>query len=518
MSVTSSPVINQQLLAAQALVGVNPYTTLIVGQIGAGGSAVSGDLYEDIERKTNSEIEALFGTDELTGRILRCRANINGRVPINVIALTEDGGATAATLDIVVGGTAATEDGILTLKCIDAELFTINVDVVSGDTAAVVAASIKAAIDALERFPATAGAVAVSTVPLTANDGGTIPNKFTVKAVTEVAGITITAGQFTSGATDPSTTGIFDSVPSKRFHSISWPWESDFNEVKDFLKARNVINNEFLHGIAFIGFDDTEANITAKVNGTTPLNSMNLVFMGNRKVSGESVIVTPPDWRVAEFLSIEGLRLTDNVSIGSYVTVTSRLDVFGNVGLSSLAYYNTPMALTDIADPNLLFNGTEQSNLKADGYTIIGVNQSKTSAIMAEVASTYKVNALGNPDTSFKYLNYIRTGYAVLELYFNNLKATYSQFRLTEGGLVAGRAIANAESIEAEYIRLFQVFGGENFVLVQSGSEADTFFSSNLTIVVDLATGLVTSNGQLPIITQLRQINQTWQLAFSIGG
>jgi phage tail sheath gpL-like len=517
MSVTSLPRITQQLLAAQAVLGVNPYTALLIGQIEGSGTAVSGDLYVDIERKSITEIVALFGEGELTGRILRCRENIQGRVPINVIALTEAGGATQATLDIVVTGTA-TEDGTLTLKCIDAELYTINIDITKDDVAADIAAAIKTEIDALVRFPATSGAVAVATLPLTAKDGGTLGNKFTVKAVTEVAGITVTAGQFTTGTTDPTLTGIFDGVQSKRFHAISWPYEGDFSEVEDFLEARNVINNEFLHGVAYIGYDDTEANITAKVNGATPLNSMNLIFMGQRQISGESVIVTPPDWRCAEFISIEGLRATDNVPVGSFVTVTSRSDVFGNVGLYSLAYYNTPMALTDIADPDLLFDGTEQVNLKNDGFTIIGTNQSKTSALMAEVVSTYKFDSLGFPDVSFKYLNYIRTGYAVLELYFNNLKAAYSQYRLTEGQLVSGRAIANAESIEGKYLELFQLFGSEDYVLVQAGTDANEFFRENLSIGVDLATGTVTSNGQLPIVTQLREINQTWQLAFSIGG
>lgn len=517
MGSTSLPKINAQLLAALGLVGAEPYTALIVGQIEGTGTAVSGQLYEDIERKTIGELETLFGDKgELIGRILRMRVNTKGRFAINVIALAEDGGATPATLDIVVAGAAA-EDGTLTFKAIDAELYTFNVDVLNGDVAADVAAAIKSKIDALERFPATAGAVAVATVPLTANDGGTIPNKFTIKATTEVAGLTVTAGQFTGGATDPSTTGIFDNVQAKRFHAISWPYESDFSEVETFLDDRNVINNAVLDGVAFIGFDDTESNITAKVNGATPLNSQNLYFMGNRQIAGESVIVTPADWRCAEFISIEGLRLTDNVPIGSFVTVTTGRDLFGNVGLSSLAYYNTPMALTDIADPDLLFDGTEQDNLKADGYTIIGVNKSKTQAIMAEVVSTYKFNTIGDPDNSFKYLSYKRTGNATLELFINNLKSTYSQFRLTEGDLISGRAMANQESIEATYERLFQVFGGEDFVLVQSGSEAATYFRDNLTILLDLQDGLVTSNGLLPIITQLRQINMTFQLSFSIG-
>jgi len=518
MSVTSLPRVTAQLLAAAGVVGAEPWRILLVGQIGTGGTATSGQYYADVESLTNTQIETLFGSaSELTGRIKKARAVILGRSAIGVIALDESGTATNATLDIVVTG-AATEDGILTFKAIDADEYTFNVSVTNTDAAATVAANIKTAYDALVGIPATSGAVAVATLPLTATDGGTIPNKFTVKCITEVAGLTVTAGQFSGGTNDPVTTTIFDNVTSIRFHAISWPWENDFSELEDFLEARNVINNEFLHGVGFIGYDDTEANISTKVNGGIPLNSYDLIFMGNREITGEAVKVTPPDWRAAEFIAIEAMRQTDGVPIAQYVTTSAPRDVVGNAGLASLAYYNTPLALTDIADPNLLFTGQEQVNLKNDGYTIVGVNSSKTSAIMGEVVTTYKFDTLGNPDPSFKYLNYVRTGYLALEIFFATLKANNSQSRLTEGSLVDGRLIQNRKSIEAQYLAIYTRLSGQDFVLTQAGTDATNYFLDNLTLTLDYANGKVTSSGKLPIVTQIRDFVVTFQLSFTVGG
>lgn len=515
MATTSLPRVFAQLLAASGLSQPDPWTILITGQIGTGGTATSGQPENDLQDKTNTEIESLFGANsEMTGRILRARAEIQGRVPITAIGLTPAAG-TAATFDIAVTGTAA-EDGKITLKIIDSFLYTITVDVLSGDIAADVATAIKAKIDALERLPAT-NSILSGTVTLTASDVGTIPNKYTVEVSNVPAGLTIPSGQFTGGATDPTNTTIFDNVQSTRFHSISWPWQDDFTAVKTFLEGRNVINNAFLHGVAFIGLDDTEANIKAKVNGVTPLNSPNLVFMGNRAVTGVSQVVTPPDWRVTEFISIEALRQTPDVPIGKYITVATPGDSFGNPGLASLAYYNTPLGKTSITIPEKLFSDTAQDNLKEDGFSIIGINESSTSMITGEVVSTYKFNTRGDPDVSFKYLNYIRTGYLALEIFFKTLKAQYSQFRLTGGDVIAGRAMTNATLIKAKYNEIYLRLSGPEFVLTQAGQEAQKYFSENLTITADIANGQITSFGQLPIVTQGRGFLITFQSSFTIG-
>lgn len=523
MGATSNPRINAQLLAAAGQIAPDPFRILITGQIGTDGSAVDGQTYEEVQDLTNSEVTALFGTkSELTGRILRCRKLNAGRFPLWVIGKDAVVG-TAANVDLLYAGTA-TEDKVMRVHAIDDKLYSFNVSVENGDTAEEVATKVKAGLDALPSTFIAANALVTATITLTANDSGTIGNKYTIYQEKLPAGITVNTNvgesrdQFSSGATDPVLTGLFDNVQSIRFHTISWPWESDFSEVQDLLETRNVVSNAFLHGMAFIGFDGTEAEIKAKVNGTTPLNSPNLIFIGNRQVSGASAIVTPADWRAIEFASIEALRQTPDVPLGQYITVTSPLDAFGNPGLASLAFYNTPLAETGLTDPNLLFDNQEQINLESDGYSIIGINESNSRMITGGIVSTYKFNTKGEDDVSFKYLNYIRTGFLALEIFFKTLKSDYSQFRLTEGDVVAGRAMTNKESIEAEYTRIYKLLSGPDYVLTQSGTDAESFFFKNLLVSTDLSTGTVTSSGQLPIVTQVRQFNMTFQLAFSIGG
>ncbi len=523
MGVTSLPRITAQLLPAAGEVQLEPYRELIVGQIGSDGVAVSGAYYQDVEAMTDAEIETLFGTKgELRGRIIKARDICDQNCSIWVVGLSAAAG-TAATAALAFAG-AATEARTMKVRAISKKQYEFSIEVASGDTANDVAVAVNAAFAALDPgFPAASG-IAVDTVTLTANDVGTIPNKFAVEIVDIPSGITVNTNsredrvQFSAGATDPANTGIFDDVQATRFHSISWPWQNDFSEVQDFLEARNVIDNNFLHGVALIGLDDTEANISNKVNGATPLNSQNLLFVGNRVADSAPVIIEPPDWRVVEFISIEGLRLTPDVPIGRYITVSAPLDALGGPALASLAYYNTPLLDTASTLPDNLFDNQEQENLKDDGFTIVGVNESVTTMIMAEVVSTYKFNTLGQLDPSFKYLNYIRTGYLALELFFRTLKSSYSQSRLTEGDVISGRAMANQEAIEAEYTRIYKELSGAEFVLTQAGEAAQKEFFRALNITLDVANGKVTSTGKLPIVTQIRDITISFQLAFTVGG
>jgi phage tail sheath gpL-like len=523
MGTTSLPSVTQQLLAAIAKIAAQPFRVMINGQIGVGGSAVSGQTYKEVQDLTNDEVYALFGVNSyLSNTIMKQKDICKKRYSIWVIALDPAAG-TAATLDLAYTGTA-TEDKIMKIKPISEKQFTFNVSIVNGDTANDIAVKVEAGFDALaSNFPAS-NLLAVDTLTLTASDLGSLGNKYTVVHENIPAGILVNTNagedraQFASGATDPVVTGIFDNVAATRFHAILWPWELTYSEPNDFLIPRNIINNAFLQGVCYIGLDGTEAELKAVVNGVTPLNSLNLLFMGNRTISGVSAIIEPADWRVAEFSAIEALRLTDGAAISQYVTVDAPLDNIGGSALASLAYYATPLANTSPVPPELLFDEQEQVNLKADGYTIIGVNESANSVIMGEVVSTYKKDTSGNDDVSFKYLNYIRTGWLCLEIFFTTVKTSYKQFRLVEGALVPRRAMANEGSITGKYLGVFKELGGADFVLCQAGAEAEKIFSDNLVVETDLAEGLTTSSGVLPIVTQTRKFNQVWQMAFTLGG
>ena len=521
MSVTSLPKGIAQLLAARGLTAPEDFCICITGVIGSDGTATTAAMYSDVQDLTITEIKTLFGTKgELTNRILRAREICKGYFPIFVIAITQPSGD-PATADLAFTGTTAGEDATVTLKLIDAEWYTTTFDIASGDDPNDAAVAAKAAIDAMivaiPHFPA-ATSIASDTVTLTANDEGTIPNKWTIEITGLPSGIACTGSpriQFASGATDPTLTSYFDNAVAQRFHAISWPW-TDETVVDDFLSARNTIDNAFLHGVAFIGFDGTQATITSKVNGTTPLNSSNLIFIGNRQITTTSVTITPPDWRAVELMSIIAMRQTDDAPIAQYVTVDSERDIIGNAGLASLALYNTPLAKTHIVDPALLFTGDEQDDLKDDGYTIIGINESKTKMIAGEVVTTYKFNSRDEEDVSFKYYNYVLTGYIALEIIFNTLKNEYKQYRLTSGDLVSGRAITNADQIKGNICGKYQLLSGPDYTLTVSGADAEKYFYQNLSVTADVANGAVTVYGELPIVTQYRSFSMTFQMTFTV--
>lgn len=523
MGVTSLPKITAQLLAAVSLVGAEPFRLLINGQIGSDGNAVSGQYYE-VQSKSKTEIATLFGSNsDLTNRIYKAIDVCQEKFEVGVIALSAAGGGTAATLPLAYAG-IATEDRTMTVKVVSGEQFSFTVDVAKDDTATEVATAVKAKIDALVSYFPAANALATSTITLTSSDVGTVQNKYTVEHSDIPAGITVNTNtgysrdQFGSGATDPTFTGIYDNVQAKRFHSIQWPWDTAYDEPQDLLEARNDISNSFLHGLCYIGLDDTEANISTKLNGTTPVNSQNLVFIGNRKESGANVFIEPPDWRASEFCAIEGLRLTDEALISSYVNTDSPLDNIGGSALASLPLFNTPLLDTEAVEPDLLFDDTEQGNLKDDGFAIIGVNESVTNTITGEVVTTYKFKPSGDPDNSFKFVEYVRTGYLALEIFFRSLKSSYRQSRLTDGNIVPRRSMQNEGSIRSEYQRIYKVLSGADFVLTQAGAEAEKYFADNLTVTVDVQNGSVTAFGDLPIVTQLRSINMQFRLTFTVGG
>ncbi len=518
MSITSKPKIIMQLLTALGLTQVDPYRMLIAGQIGVGGTATEKIAYKDCESKTDSELKTLFGVNsDLINRILLARSICKGQFAIWVVGISPLGTGNKATRDLAVTGTSASVSGKIKLELLSSYHFTTYVDVVAGALPAAVATAIKTAIDALpEYFPAVAS-IATATATLTASDEGLIPNKYTVKVSNVPAGLTISDGQFSGGTGAPADLDeIFDDVVETRFHSIQFPWDTDSDICADFLDSRLVINNAFLEGNAFIGIDGTEATLSALVNGTTPLNNPNLLFLSNRQVTSKSVIITPPDWRCIEFMAIEGLRRTEGAPISQYVLATARNDLYGGMHTCSLPYFNTPLAKTYVAKPEDVFNETEQENLMKDGISIIGVNSTRTSMIMGDVVTTYKFNSKGELDNSLKYKNFKDTAYSCLEVFFKTLKADNAQTRLTEGDPIPGYSMQNKKTIEAQYLSIYDRLS--KVALTQAGNDAVKFFYENLNITLDLANNQVTSSGKLPIVTQLGKFNIDFQMAFSVGG
>jgi phage tail sheath gpL-like len=243
----------------------------------------------------------------------------------------------------------------------------------------------------------------------------------------------------------------------------------------------------------------TASGLTAYINGTE---------VGPAKFEFNDVFS-------AEFGAIRALRLTQGASIAQYVVAPSALDAFGGPAIASLPYFNTPMYNIPLSTFGYGFNDDEIAGLLDSGISVIGDNQANTQTIMGQMVTTYKTDASGNPDVTFKFLEYVDTASNIREYFFNNLKSNYSQSRLTLGDLIPGYNMANQQSIAAFCVGLYADLAGEGFVLTQAGEQALTFFKNNLQVNIDLSQGLATVYMITPIVTQLRQINVTMQIAFS---
>lgn len=519
-SVTSNPQVNIQLLPAALVDAFADRRDIIFGQTGSGGAAVDGALNVDVHTLSTAEIKALFGDDSfITNQIQAWLASNGAHSPLDVISLDPEGAATAATGVITFGGGPATSDGTYYISFVDEEQYQVTVEVTSGDTVTEIGDALVTAIGALTD-PVFGVANVAGVVTATATDVGTVANNYGLKVEGTVPGVTVALTGWTGGATDPAVTGILDPISGIRYTGVMWPehWYSSLSTIKDELEDRFNASNAILDGTAFVGLTDTYANILTALASE---NSQTIVIMGSPLLDETyqkgPAILRPADWVAAEFAGIRARRLTTDAPIADYIITTSGgLDAFGGPSLASLPYFNTPLADTPVTGSTYLFSATEQAALEDAGFSVYGVNSVQNYMIMGPVVTTWVTDAGGNPNDSFHYLNYTDTGSACREIFYRVLKSTFAQSRLTEGDLIPGRSMANAESIKSELLRIYRVLS--NLALTQAGREAESYFSQNTTVTVSLADRKATITGPLPIVTQLGTINYALQLSFSITG
>lgn len=517
--VTSNPKIQIQLLPADIVDAFEDRRDLIVGQQSIGAKAEPKTLIKDVHLKTIDEIADLFGTGELYYRILMW-INGNGRYsPLDVITASSPGEVGTAESIITITGTA-TADGIMTLSVVDEKKFTVTIEVLDGDDGDTIAAVIEdtiydneAMLTIIDHFSD------LNTVTLSAIDQGLVGETYGVKIVHDVPGIIVSALPFTSTGFNSNPGNILVPILGIRYTGISWPvyWLDDLDIPLSLLEDRFNVSDGIMDGMIFLGGIDTFSSNKLLAQSQ---NNPSLVIGGNELLNDSlhrgPAILQPPDWVLAYFMGVRSRRLTPGAPIADYIVATGGpLDAIGGPSSASLPYFNTVLSETPVTSPVELYSTEEQIELENAGFTTFGVNSSGNQMIMGPVVTTWTTDAVGNENVSFHYLNYVDTGSACREIFFRTLRSTYAQSRLTEGDLVPGYSMANAESIKAELLRIYRVLA--NQALVQAGREAESYFSINTTVTINLADRRADIAGPLPIVTQLGSINYALQFSFTVG-
>jgi phage tail sheath gpL-like len=512
MTTISQPSVTINLVPAQTEVSNKPQKVLFVGQKVAAGTATAGQLITDIQN--DNSWDTLFGANSMLAGMIRAARRENGVTRFDAIALDDDGGGTKSAGEIAFGGTL-TDTGSLQISIVSEKDYTFTIDAISGDTPTSLGTKLETAIAANANIPVTA-VNTTGTVALTADNAGTEANSFTIKITGNIPGITATITAFTGGTTDPSTTGVFDVVGNLRYQTIVSPFAYGTSYLTSFLDPRFNVTNNVLDGVGIVTSVDSLANLEALANA---LNSQSLVIFGDNATNeaGQKggTFVEAPYVMSSMVGAIRALRLTEDAEISQYVIgAGGALDTFGGPALASLPYFNTPLPNMVVTDSSLGFTEVQIDSLNAAGVSVVGNNVSDNEVIMGEVVTTYKNDNAGNPDVSFKYLNYVDTSSNAREYMFNNAKSDFAQSRLTEGDLIPFRNINNADSIKARFVGYYTRLSEQDYVLTQAGEAALQYYKQNLSVTIDLADGKATVLQQVPIVTQLRTIISTFQLVF----
>jgi phage tail sheath gpL-like len=512
----SQPDITLNIVPAQRDVGNTAHRVLLIGQKVSGGTASSGVITTDVGN--DNEADTLFGATSHLASMVRQFRRINPITPLDCIAYSDASG-TNATGEIELTGTATAAGTILlTLGSNYDEKYSIAVAV--GDTATEVGDAIDTAVAAATKSQFTTSNT-TGTVTITHVHDGTIGNNLPLAVSGVPAGLTATLTGMASGATDPTITGLGDLLDGVRYHTIVYPGTWATVTIDTIMDGRLNATNEILDGVVIMTKQDSYANLQTVA---ASLNQPLLTFIGNKLVSDTSrlvggAIVEMGDNISAQLAAIRSLRLTPEANISRYVIGNNGpRDVFGGPHLASLPYFNTPFSYLPVVKTGDGFTRTEIETLQTKSVSVLGNNVARNSIILGELVTTYTTDAGGNADTSFKYVNYIDTISNVREYMFNNLRTQYAQCRLTDGALVPGYNMANADSIKAYLVGLYLDLSGEGYVLTRAGETNLAYFKENLSVSLDLSLGKVTVDMIVPIVVQLRTILATVRVAFNTNG
>ena len=512
MTIIAQPRTAVSIVPAAQTISNSGQKILVIGQKVSAGSVVALSLVENI-LNDNSE-DTLFGVNSMIAAMIRAAKKDNKNTQIDAVCLDDNGSGVAATGTIVIVGTS-TAAGTLVVITGSEKNHKYSIAVASGDTPTVIGDAIVAAILADLDCPVTASN-STGTVTLTADNAGTLGNDIGLSITGVVAGVTHSVTTMSGGATDPVLTNVFDAIGENRYQTVIWPYADDTSVVRSVLDARFNVVNKIQDGIAITCKHDSLSNHTVLL---AALNSQSLTYFVD-KTESETSYKGPAQMelspvKAAIFGAIRSLRLTVGASISQYVISTNGpLDAFGGPALASKPYFNTSTPNLPVIATGRGWTDTEIETLYTNGGSVLGQNPSGTAAIVGEVVTTYKTDSAGNADISFKFMNYVDTASQCREYYFNNLKSRFGQSRLTTGDLIRGHDMANALLITNFCEKLYLDLSGAGFVLLQSGEDALNFYKDNLLVVVDLSLGKATVTMSVPLVTQLRDIAATMQIAF----
>lgn len=487
---------------------------LIIGQKTSGGTAVSGEINENIT--SLAQAYTLFGRNSHLGlqmkQIFTIRALLGRYAPkINAIALSDNGSGVKASLTRVFSGTA-TADGTITIVAGSATTNKYVINVANGDTASEVGDAVETAItanlDACITAINTAGSVEYEAI-----NAGTVGNTIFLEISVDVAGISIDGsdGFLSSGATDPSLTTLFNPIitQQKKFRFVVYPSTYTLGDFKTFLQnhwdgtdGTNPTNTRF---IGLVAGCDTVANLKSTFS-LANTNCPCLVALGIELNNSYPKIREIPDVYACTYaIELAGL-LTPDATVSSYTSSTRQ----GGYYWAGKPFANMVLKNIEPTISNRKSSQTDILDLTDNGITVAQNNSSDTALLSYEVVSTYRQDSLSNTDTTFKYLNRTLGTVICIEYIVNNVFAKYQHYALTTDEVIISPETTNTLEFATTLYGYYNVLSSTGYELLLVDKANDFLEDVKANITADLSTGKLTlSSVILYLQSQLRTVLYT---------
>jgi hypothetical protein len=334
--------------------------------------------------------------------------------------------------------------------------------------------------------------------------------------------LTVTITKFSGGSGVPSITDTIVSGMSATTQYKHLVLSEDIDRTKFVIEANRRFNTQNVLLMGTVLQSLSKATATEVLTALGTLNNVGEVLLVSKienlaNAQGTSIRELG-SVAASQFAASDTLALTIGVPVSHLVPVNAgnQNDAFGGPALASLPYFNRKYPYLFPMPASYGFTMAEVDSIEEAGGTVWQNNRSGLGLTTAGAVTTYKTDAGGNSDLSFKYLNYISTISEFKKLASALFYSRYSAARLGGSTIVSRRGMVNIDIMKAFWEEVYLTAGQDGYCLTRLGKEELDFFKQNLEVGIDFASGTVSTSGRVLPVTQLRNASAVFSLAFNI--
>ncbi len=453
------------------------FKTIVIGQKTSAGTTTANTLTQVFSAE---EAKTLAGVGSNLAEMFDSGwFKTNTTNEVFMVALEDDGGATAATLELTPTASSA-EAGTIYMY-VNGNL--IRVGTSDDDAVSDITAAITEAVNADVDLPVTA-ADGTTIVTLTAKNGGTLGNQIDVRFNVNVnesfpTGVSVASAVGSAGATDPDIADAIAAIPDEIYNLFVNPYTDSTNMTALATELeRRWGNTVQLDGHAIQAYGGT-TSVVATYGDTLNSQYFTVIDSGKDTMQPEYV------WAAST-----GGLMAGNASVDPALPFSS-LEISGVTGDDEADRRN-------YSEKNTLLNaGISTHMVLTDGSVTVG-----------RLVTTYKTNGVGAEDTSYQNTNTLFNLSYLRQSYITHKQTTFAQRKLADDGTVfgSGQPVVTPSINKGDTLALYQTW--INLGLVE---DIDAFEETLVSERDEINRSRINETMQPILVGQFYQIDNTLQ-------